>query len=152
MRDLIHWISQYIEMTWFNERLHIMRDSIYWGQNLKTEKKKNFCPQYIESLNISNLSFYQVISIYWKIQYIKSLNMWRWLNTLRDFIYWEIQCIEDKIFLFFSFQILSSIHWISQYMKSLIVSSHLNILRDSIYQVSHCIKSSQCIKRFPLLT
>ena len=36
-------------------------------------------------------------------------------------------------------------------MESLIVSSHLNILRDSMYQISHCIKSSQCIKRFPLL-
>ena len=42
LRDSIYLVSQYIEMTWYNERLHILRDSMYWGQNLKTEKKKDF--------------------------------------------------------------------------------------------------------------
>ena len=84
MRDLIHWISQYIEMTWYNERLYILRDTMYWGQNLKTEKKKDFdlntfnlsiyevspcikSSQYIERFNVSSLSLHQVISMHQKI-------------------------------------------------------------------------------------
>ena len=34
--------------------------------------------------------------IQWETWYIESLNILRWLDAMRDFIYWEIQCIEDK--------------------------------------------------------
>ena len=133
LRDSIYQVSQYMEMTWYNERLHILRDSIYWRQNLKSEKKQDFV------LNTMNLSIYKVSYCIKSSQYIErfkisSLSMYWWLDTKRDFIYWEIQCIEDKIFLFFSFQILFSIHWISQYIERFDVSNLLLYEVISMYQ------------------
>ena len=68
-------------MTWYNERFYILRDSMYWGQNLSFFQFSNFVlniwslivshciksSQFIERFNVSSLLLYQVISMYQKI-------------------------------------------------------------------------------------
>ena len=78
--------------------LNVLRDSIFQvshciesSQCIKSNhpflnlKKKIFCPQYIESLNIWSLSLHQVISMYWEIQCIKSFIVSNHLNVSKDF-------------------------------------------------------------------
>ena len=98
--DLIQWETSYIE------RFNVLRTK---SKNWKTQ---TFCSWFIESLNIWSLSLYHVMSIYWETWYIESLNVLRWLDTMREFIYWEIQCIEDKIFFFSVFRFCIWTAWI----------------------------------------
>ena len=116
-------------MTWYNERLHILRDSMYWGQNLSFFQLSDFV------LNVLNFSVYEVSDCIKSSQYIERLDILNLSIYWDDLIEWETSYIER-----FNVLWTKAKNW-----KKKIV---LNTLNLSIYEVSQCIKSSQYIERF----
>ena len=117
-------------MISYNERLHILRDSMYWGQNHSFFQYSAFF------LNTSNLSIYEVSHCMKSSQYIERFNISSLSIYWDDLIQWETSYIKRFIVL----RTKSCLFHFSDFV--------LNTLNLSIYSVSHCIKKSQYIERF----